>query len=399
MPVQNSYQTRLTKIRDLMNSTNMDFLILFNPMNQYYVSGASQNGILLLPLEKDPVYLVRRNLEKAKRDSWIADIRQLGGFEKSMSEIARELEINECVVGIEYNLTSVAVYKRLQKVTQHVSFTDCSSIMLGARKIKGPEEIECLREAVRLTDQTFAKVPDIFREGITELDLCAEIDCLNRKQGSEGIAVFYDFGGRTVFWKPGYARVVSGIEAAIPSDYPIIGGAGLSRSASHGPSHKAIVHGEQFTIDMGIIIEGYHADMGRTFFAGEPSSKMKDMYDAALEIQTVFIDNAKPGKRISDVVGQALDVAARRGYLENLMGPPALNHTTIGHGVGLFTNEFPLLTPHNNDIFEPGITFAVEPKIVVPGVGSVEIEDTVLVTEHGNEILSQTPRTIKELTL
>ncbi|PIU57253.1 MAG: aminopeptidase P family protein, partial [Chloroflexi bacterium CG07_land_8_20_14_0_80_51_10] len=65
------------------------------------------------------------------------------------------------------------------------------------------------------------------------------------------------------------------------------------------------------------------------------------MYDAALEIQTTLIENAKPGERISEAVGKALEMAKKRGYLENLMGPPPLNHTTIGHGVGLFANEFP----------------------------------------------------------
>ena len=353
----------------------------------------------MLPVEEAPVYLVRRNLEEAKRDSGIMDVRQLGGFEKSMSGIADELGIKDCNVGIEYNLTSVALHQRLQRVFPGVTFSDCSSIILEVRKIKGPEEIECFREAVRRTDLVFEKVPSVFYEGITELDFAAEIDCLLKKQGSEGIAIFYDFGGRTVIWKPGSARLTSGAEAAIPSDYPIVGGQGLSKSASHGPSRRKIVRGEQVSIDIGAIIEGYHADETRTFFVGEPSAKLRDMYDAALEIQTTLIENAKPGERISEAVGKALEMAKKRGYLENLMGPPPLNHTTIGHGVGLFANEFPLLTPNSTEIFEPGIVFAVEPKVVVPDVGSVEVEDTVLITQQGNEVLSQTPRDVEALKL
>lgn len=393
------YDERVKKTRRLMKDKGVDFLFFFDDVNQYYISGAAQNGILVLPVEKAPIYLVRRNLDEAKRDSWIQDVRQLGAFEKSMRSIGNELGIEGCVVGIEYNLTSVTVFKRLQQVFKNVSFSDCSSIILEARKIKGPDEIDCLRKAVRLTDLIFEKVPSIFYEGITEVDFAAEINCLLKKQGSEGIAIFYDFGGRTIIWKPGFTRLISGIESGIPSDYPIVGGTGLSKSASHGPSHKKIVWGEQVTIDLSAIIDGYHADVNRTFFVGEPSTKLKDMYNAALEIQTTLIENAKPGERISDAVGKAIDVAKKKGYLENLMGPPGLNHETIGHGVGLFANEFPLLTRRNHEIFEQGVAFAVEPKVVVHDVGSVEVEDTVIITQQGNEVLSQTSRTIGDLIL
>ncbi|MDY6910907.1 MAG: Xaa-Pro peptidase family protein [Chloroflexota bacterium] len=393
------HATRVEKLRGLMQKQGIDFLVLFDPVNQYYISGASQTGTLVLPMNAPPVYLVRRNLEKAKNDSWLGDVRQLGGFEKSMSAIATELGIANCVVGIEFNLTSVSLHLRTQRVFQGIEFADCGPLMLEARKIKDPGEIASLREAVRCTDRVFGQVPAIFREGITEIDLAAEIDCFMRKQGSEGITIFYDFGGRTVIWKPGYSRVVSGAHATIPSDYPIVGGPGLSKSASHGPSRKKIERGEQVTVDMGTIIEGYHADIGRTFFVGEPSPKLRDMYDAVLHIQTVFIENARPGVTIAEAVNKALAAAEQRGYLSNLMGPPPLNHTSIGHGVGLYTNELPLLTPKNKDTFEPGMTYAVEPKVVVPGIGSVEVEDTLLVTEERSEVLSQTPKTIESLIL
>ena len=391
-----NYGKRVATIREKMEENELDYLLFFHPINQYYIAGTSQYQILILPLKEDPILLVKRNIDKAKKESWIKDIRQIRGTKEGLSIMARELPINGRNVGMEFNITSIFLYKLAETVLEKANFKDFGPVMLSAREIKDKEEIESIKKAAKISDLILEKIFTDLREGITEIELAAEADYQARKNYNEGDTFFYSLRGHSIYWRMG-AKVISGPETAIPSDYGIIGGKGLSKAISHGSSTRKIVRGDQVSIDLGPLVNGYHSDTSRTFFMGRPNKELEGMYAAALEAQLSLIDNAKPGKKISEMTKTAIKIIEKSGYTRHFMGAYPHNNFDIGHGVGLYINEYPFIIPSNDDILMPGMVFAVEPKIAVPNIGSVEIENTIVINEKGCEVLSKFPMAIERV--
>jgi Xaa-Pro aminopeptidase len=145
---------------------------------------------------------------------------------------------------------------------------------------------------------------------------------------------------------------------------------------------------EPILVDFGTCFHGYQADETRMFSIGKMRQKFIDAYNACREIHDAVLEETQPGADCEAIFLKTLRLAEKLGYKDNYLGPPGLQTHFIAHGIGMELNELPFIAQGQSYPLEKGMTFAVEPKIVFPGEGSVGLENTVVVTETGYEILT-----------
>jgi Xaa-Pro aminopeptidase len=225
------------------------------------------------------------------------------------------------------------------------------------RLVKGPEEIARLRRAAELTDAAYAHVLEgTLRAGVREVEVALELERFIRSHGGEGMA--FD------------VIVASGPRSAMP----------------HGvASPRVIERGDLVTLDFGARVDGYHADMTRAVAVGPVAAPLRDWFDAVLDAQQLAVAAIAPGLAGIDVDKIARDRLAAAGIDQLFVH-------SLGHGVGLQIHEGPSLSTRSNDVLAAGMLVTVEPGVYQPGVGGLRIEDLVLVTETGAEVLSKSPK-------
>lgn len=264
-------------------------------------------------------------------------------------------------VGFEAGATSVADLEAMRNDIPGVEFVATHNIFDTIRRVKTAEEIRHIRNAAALTDEGFRHILPFIKPGAREMDVALELEFFLRKHGSEGAA----FG----------ITVASGERGAMPHG---------------GASEKVIEAGDLVTLDFGSVRGGYLSDMTRTVGVGKVSDELRLIYEAVLEAHTAALNAVAAGKS-----GKELDRIARESLTARGYG----QHFThgLGHGVGLFIHEDPKLSQTSEDTLEAGNVVTVEPGVYIPGVGGVRIEDLVLVTRSGHEVLSKSPKELLEL--
>jgi Xaa-Pro aminopeptidase len=227
------------------------------------------------------------------------------------------------------------------------------------RMVKSAAELALIRRSVETNSRAFEHVVSRLKSGVSERDLAAELEYRMRRLGAE---------------KPSFETIVAGGErSALPHAQPT-----AARLAS----------GDLVVVDMGAFQEGYASDMTRMLFVGTPPVKAKRMYRAVLEAQLAAIDAVRAG-----VSTAAVDAAARR-VLKGYGLDRAFTHST-GHGLGLEIHEPPRLGRRDKMRLQTGMAVTIEPGVYVEGYGGIRIEDTVVVTKTGCEILTPTAKTLR----
>jgi len=154
---------------------------------------------------------------------------------------------------------------------------------------------------------------------------------------------------------------------------------------------------EPILVDLGTCSHGYQADETRMFSIGKLTQKFIDAYKACREIHDAVLEETRPGADCEAIFMKTLKLAEKLGYKHSYLGPPGLQTRFIAHGIGLELNELSFIARGQSYPLEQGMTFAVEPKMVFPGEGSVGLENTVVVTENGYEILTPTAQNILQV--
>jgi Xaa-Pro aminopeptidase len=222
--------------------------------------------------------------------------------------------------------------------------------------IKDAGEAELLRQAVNLGSSLFRPMLKTIRPGVLETAVAARLEYAARQAGAGGMA--FD------------TIVAAGPRSALPHG---------RASVTPIPRHGFVV------LDFGVILAGYCSDMTRTVAVGRPSVKEKAWYDGVLEAQLAGIAAVRPGVTAGEVDG-----ASRKVLKRNKLGR-YFTHST-GHGVGLEIHESPRLASGETTVLEPGMVLTIEPGVYIPGEGGVRIEDMVLVTKTGCEVLTPTTK-------
>lgn len=233
---------------------------------------------------------------------------------------------------------------------------DVSADLLDIRARKTDDEVDAMRRAIAITEAALAQVVAAVRPGQTERQIADALNTALRAQGSQGLAF--------------EALVQSGPNSGVP----------------HGAvTDRELAEGDFLLIDFGGRYNGYPADITRTFCLGQPTHDMRRIYQTVLAANRAGIAAAQPGALAGDVDRAARQVIEDAGYGEYFI------HRT-GHGLGLDTHEMPQVAAGSTQTLEAGMVFTVEPGIYVPGLGGVRIEDDVLLTEDGVEVLTRYDR-------
>jgi len=384
---------RLTRVRAGMKKQDIEALLVLQKMDFYYLSGTTQDGILFVPLEKKPLLIIRRELERAKVESPIENVVALNSNRQLPSLIKDCLGDIPHTLGLELDVLPVRDYFRLQELFPDTQLMDASLIFRDTRKIKTPFEINLMRGAAEIGRKVYLDAREILKEGMTEIQFGGLLEAAAKKYGHEGLLRVRSLNYEAYSW-----HVLSGLSGGIvsQSDSPM-GGLGLSPAFPVGASLKIMKAHEPILVDFGTCYHGYQVDETRMFSIGKMDQKFIDAYNACREIQDAVLEEVRPGADCEALFVKSLRLAEKLGYKESYLGPPGLQTRFIAHGIGLELNELPFLASGQSYPLEERMTFAIEPKIVFPGEGSVGIENTVVVTRSGYEILTNVSQDIFEV--
>ncbi len=265
-------------------------------------------------------------------------------------------------VGFEKSRLSVEAFQTLKDAPpMRSSLEPVTGWVERQRMIKSPAEIAAIRRSVELNSRAFEKASKHVRPGMRESELAAELDYRVRREGAEG---------------PAFETIVAtGARTALPHARP---------TSAKVPARGMIL------VDMGAMLEGYASDMTRMLFLGRPEPRAKRAYDAVLEAQLAAIDAVRPGVSAHSVDRAARRVLARYGL------DRAFVHST-GHGLGLEIHEPPRIGNKEAIPLETGMAITIEPGVYLEGFGGIRIEDTVVVTGNGCQVLTPTTKDLRTL--
>ena len=246
--------------------------------------------------------------------------------------------------------------------------------------LKSPYEIELMTKAAQQANRVYLHAREILREGLTDIELAAELEHAVRLEGHPGIIRMRSFNGEMIF-----AHVFSGPDSAVPSylDTPL-GGVGPHPSYGQGAGFGRIEAHRPVIIDTGSFAEGYLVDQTRILSIGELPEHLNRAYQDMVRVQGLMEQIVKPGVIWADLYEQCHSLAVELGHVDHFMGNRGSQASFIGHGLGIEIDEFPVIAKSfTEDIFEESMTFAFEPKAVFPGEGAVGIENTYVVHSLG----------------
>jgi len=375
---------RLTKLKGGMKNKGMDALLVIQKMDLYYFTGSTQNGILFVPTDGKPLLMVKREVERARLESPLEAIVEIKSIRDLPSLIYNHWGRLPQTIGLELDVFPVNDYFKYESLFPNARFMDTSLIIRNTRKIKSPFEIDLMKIAGEIGKNTYYKGRELLKEGMTEIEFGGLLEAVAKAYGHEGLLRVRSLNYEAYSW-----HVLSGSSGGIvsQSDSPM-GGLGLSPAFPVGASRKVMKTHEPILVDFGTCYHGYQADETRMFSIGEMENKFIDAYKVCQEIHDAVLEETRPGADCEAIFQHTLQLAKKLGYKDSYLGPPGLQTRFIGHGIGLELNEFPFLAQGHAYPLEEGMAFAVEPKIVLPGEGSVGLENTVVVTQDGYDILT-----------
>ncbi len=347
------------RIRTLQNQLESgEAMLITNGSNRLYYTDFSSSAGTLFVTRNVAVFLIDfRYFELAQKTVRHCQVVLAKKLYAQLNQLIRENGIKKII--LETSNVTLSQYQRYtdELLNCEISLsTRMNKFILSQRSIKTLPEIERIKQAQKITDDTFSYILDRIRCGKTERDIMLDMEFYLRKQGSKGVA--FEF------------IVVSGKNSSLP----------------HGrPTDKAIENGDFITMDFGAVIKGYRSDMTRTVAVGEVSVEQRKLYETVLEAQNKAFALIKPGEICKNVDRAARDFIETEGY------SGCFGHG-LGHSIGIDVHESPSFNTVDETVLEPGMILSVEPGIYLPNQFGARIEDLVLITEKGYENLTNSPK-------
>jgi Xaa-Pro aminopeptidase len=362
--LNSSIENRIKRLRESLSDTDIDTLLVLVGENRRYLSGftgedtlfdESAGGLLIsetaLILATDSRYELQARNEAPLYD--VICYRE--GLAKELPGVLKKLNTKR--LGFESVRISFMQY---QKIIEALEKADCAveliaveEIVENLRIIKEEPEVDLMRQALQIAEEVFSACMQQLRAGMAEKELAWLLEKGMRESGADGLS-----------FPP---IVASGPNGALPHAIP---------------GDRVIQEGEPILFDWGARLNGYCSDISRTVVIGSPDSTFKKVFDTVLDAQRLAIDAIKPG-----MSSKAVDKIAR-DFIEEKGFGGKFGHG-LGHGAGLAIHESPRLSPLKDIRLEPGMVTTVEPGIYLPDWGGVRLENMVVVTDDGAEVLNR----------
>jgi len=354
-----NFRARQTRLREQFSAARLDALLVSHLPNIRYLCGFTGSAGLLLVEEAGSVFFTDVRYDTQAREevrgakvviARKAPLQALGEFLSKRRERA-------CVIGLESEHFTVADKKRLRKLLPAgIALKDSFSIVERLRMVKDEDELARIRAAVALGAKLFDRALEVLRPGAKEVDVAAEMELTARRAGAEAMSF------PTI--------IASGVRSALP----------------HGRASEQRIARAAFVVcDFGVILSGYCSDQTRTVWVGRADKEALCIYEAVRQAQQSAIDAVRPGIPAGEV-----DAAARNALKKSGLGK-YFSHST-GHGVGLEIHESPRVADGQKEVLRPGMVITIEPGVYFPGKWGIRIEDMVVVTDQGCEVLTPTSK-------
>ena len=377
---------RIASLQTQLAEKGTDGALIMHSTDLVYFTGVFQNSFLYIPVEGEPLFMVRRSMERATALTPLSKVIPVKSI-KQVPGIIKENGYEQMeTLGVEMDVLPASMFFNLQKLFPGVNLVDCSAIIKKQRAVKSSLEIEQIQHVSDMMDKVFASVPEFLRPGMTEVELAGQLEARLRKEGHQGLVRVRGFNQDFH-----YGCLLSGPNGGVPSffDGPL-GGPGIYAAFPFGTGDRVIEKNEPVLIDYVGVKNGYSVDMTRLYVIGDLDDKLSAAHKTALDIQQAVVDAARPGALGSDIYEKAYGIACDSGLEEWFMG--CIDQVSfIAHGVGLELNELPVLARGLKMQLEEGMVIALEPKFVFPGEGAVGIENTFVVTAEGLKRFSSYP--------
>lgn len=347
---------RKQKCQSLLSGHQIEALLITNPINVRYLTGFTGTAGVALIMENKALFFTDfRYVDQANEQVQGFDI--IEHSQTMNQDIQAALQQHQVKrLGFEASHVSYATYQKYKEAWNSCELVPITELVEQLRYVKDHAEIELIRQAVDIADRTYAYILDFVQPGLTEIEVANELEFHMRKLG------------------------------ATCSSFDMIVASGNRSAMPHGvASHKVIEKGDVITLDFGAIYKGYVSDMTRTFALGEPDQRLKDIYNICLQAQLHGVEQAKAGMTGQEVDALCRDYITEHGYGDHF------GHST-GHGIGLEVHEGPGLSKKSKVELQAGMVVTIEPGIYVSGLGGVRIEDDIVITNTGNDILTQSTK-------
>ncbi len=349
---------KLLKLNKKMQKLGVDtFLVLSDANRRYLTNFTGSNGIVII--NGDSRYLITdsRYVEQAQIEApdFEVIVYNLSSFD-TIKEYLKKVGAKK--VGYESNYLTDFTLRSIKEKCEDAEFIPTCDVLLDIRKVKSETELNYLRKAINISDQAIIELSKTLVAGMTEREVAIELEYLMKKLGSEKEA--FD------------TIAVSGVRTSLP----------------HGsPTSKKIEKGDMLTLDFGAKHNGYHSDITRTLWFGEPERRMQEIFDIVVKAQEEAVKAIKVGAICKDI-----DAVHRNVFLEHDLEQYSLRG--LGHGVGLDIHEWPRVVMNNEDALEENMIFTIEPGLYIPNYGGVRTEDIVILHGDSTEVVTLAPKKI-----
>lgn len=364
-------------------------LAVFSRLGIYYLTGTFGNGVFWLPVEGEPVLMIRKGIERARMESplpRIVDFRSYSDIPKVCGEAGSPLSP---VVAAEMNGLSWSLSGLLTSKLADVRFVPGDMVLTRAQAVKSPWELAKMRLCGSRHAKALAELlPGRIRPGMNEREISLKV-----------WEVFFELGhpGMLRMGAHGEEIFLGHVAAGDSGNYPSVFNGPLGLRGEHpaipfmGYAGQVWRKGQPLSVDCGFALEGYNTDKTQVYWAGPEDSVPDEVARAhafCMDVQAYTAERLKPGVLPSEIWLHCLDWAAREGFAEGFMGLGGNKVPFLGHGIGLVIDAWPVLAKGFDEPFEEGMVMAVEPKMGIPGVGMVGVENTFEVTASGGVCLT-----------
>lgn len=379
---------RLTQFKNIMDRDNPDWqmALITGKVNQFYFTGTMQDALLVITPGGAPTLWVRRSVERAREESLLENIEPMGSYRTAASAYDSLPE----TIHLERDLIPLSLADRLGKYFTCRNFASLDRQILKTRSVKSGYELNLIaqsgkRHAALLHD----KAPALLEEGMDEMTFGARLFSEMVGLDYQGLARFAMFQTEIVMGQLGF-----GENGCYPNYF---NGPGGNRGNSPavpllGDPTRKLTPGDMVFADVAFGYRGYHTDHTMTYlFKGKLPQRAKEYHDFCVELEKEIAQRLKPGEIPSRIYADAMDRLDRKapaGLAECFMGRPGNQVKFLGHGVGLHIDEYPVIAKGFDEPLEENMVLAIEPKCALDGIGTVGVEDTLVVTPQGGKSLT-----------
>lgn len=378
---KDEFNLRLDKVRREMAPSHTDAILVSDNAALYYLTGRVYSGYAYIPATGHPLFFVKRPVTLG--GDFVQHIRK-------PEQIAETIGLNvPATIGLELSAVPYSAIIRLKNIFPQAAMTDATAMLSAARAVKTPFEIEKITMSGIRQERVYRRVPHLFQEGMTDIELQVEIERTSRLEGCLGQ---FRISGNDMELYMG--NVLVGENADIPTPYDFaMGGEGLDPSLPVGCNGTVIREKESVMVDVNGNFTGYMTDMTRTFAVEQLDDTAMKAHRCSIDICHTLAAMARPGVEAKALYEKAEEMAREAGLHNYFMGHRQ-KAGFVGHGLGIEINEHPVIAPRSRDILAEGNVVAFEPKFVIPGTGAVGIENTYVITADGTRCLTNVPEEI-----